>query len=282
MQGWLSLPAPPMMDIPDQQNTFAWQPLTPLGVAAFARASLARLLLVQLIVALLAAAIVVWFLHSAWFPSITTAVRQLPDRGQVRAGFLDWQGSSPFVLAQGRFLALTVDLQHQGTVRSPAHLLLEFGHNDLMIFSLLGYFQTSYPRNYNIPFNRGELEPWWGAWSPIFLALAAGSVITGLMLAWAFLATLYSIPAWLLAFFANRDLTWRGSWRLAGASVLPGALLLTGAILLYGLGALDLVRLALAAALHFVLGWVFIVAAAFVLPRNPAAPSAAANPFSRP
>ena len=270
------------MDTPDQNKTFAWQPFTPRGVAAFTGASLARLLLVQIIVALLAAGVVVWFLRTAWFPIITTAVRQLPDHGQLRAGFLDWQGPSPVVLGQGRFLALTVDLQHQGTVRSPAHLLLELGRNDLMVFSLLGYFQTSYPRSYTIPFDRGELEPWWGAWSPIFLALAAGFIIGGLMLAWAFFATLYSIPVWLLAFFANRDLTWCGSWRLAGASLLPGALLLTGAILLYGLGALDLVRLALAAALHFVLGWAFIVAAAFVLPRHPAAASAAANPFSRP
>jgi hypothetical protein len=270
------------MDTPDQHKTFAWQPLTPQGVAAFACASLARLLLVQLVVALLAAAVVVWFLYTAWFPIITTAVRQLPDRGQLRAGFLDWQGSSPVVLAQGHFLALTVDLQHQGTVRSPAHLLLEFGLSDLKVFSLLGYFQTVYPRGYTIPFNRGELEPWWGAWSPIFLALAAAAVLAGLMLAWSCLATFYSIPVWLLAFFANRDLTWRGSWRLAGASLLPGALLLTGAILLYGLGALDLVRLALAAALHFVLAWAFIIAAALLLPRHPAAPTAAANPFSRP
>ena len=35
-------------------STFAWEPLTPRGVAAFARARLGRLLLVQFIAALLA------------------------------------------------------------------------------------------------------------------------------------------------------------------------------------------------------------------------------------
>lgn len=269
------------MDAPPQNKPFAWQPLTPGGVAAFATASLSRLFTVQLVVALLAAAAVVWFLQAAWFPLVTAAIRQLPDQGRIRAGQLEWPGSSPVVLAQGHFLALTVDLNHEGEARSPAHLQVEFGRADFKIFSLLGYLQGQYPRRWSIAFNRPELLPWWGAWSPALLALAAGATITGLLLVWAVLATVYSVPAWLLAFFADRELRWRGSWRLAGAALLPGALLMTGAILLYGLGGLDLVQLAFTLALHLLVGWAYLFASPFWLPRHPGAPGVAANPFTK-
>jgi hypothetical protein len=99
--------------------------------------------------------------------------------------------------------------------------------------------------------NREELEPRWGAWKPAILAIAGGSVMIGLMISWIFLETIYGFIAWLFGFFSNRHLSLAGSWRLAGASLLPGALFLLGAIVLYGTGALDLVRLAVAAGVHF-------------------------------
>ncbi|HWV99859.1 MAG TPA: hypothetical protein VNZ64_09230 [Candidatus Acidoferrum sp.] len=270
------------MDAPDQKKTFAWQPLTPRGVAAFASASLARLLCVQCLVALAAAGIVVWFLHTAWFPPVINAIRQLPDRGQIQRGLLDSPAPSPSVLAQGRFLAFSLDLQHEGNARPPAHLLVEFGRSDFKVFSLLGYLQSRYPPGRTIPFNRPELQPWWGAWSPVFLALAATTVVAALMLTWALLATLYALPAWLLAFFADRHLPWRASWRLAGAALIPGALFMSGAILCYGLGALDLVKLGLAAAVHLLLGWAYLLASPFCLPRHPTIPKLPPNPFSNP
>ena len=81
------------MNASDDKAQFAWQPLTVRGVAAFASATLGRLLLVQFIVALLAAGTVVWFLHRAWFPMIGEAIRQLPPQGEIRSGRLDWPGS---------------------------------------------------------------------------------------------------------------------------------------------------------------------------------------------
>ena len=83
------------MSASDHKVQIAWQPLTARGVAAFARASLGRLLLVQLIVALLAAGTVVWFLQGCWFPTIGEAIRALPAQGELRAGKLDWKGTSP-------------------------------------------------------------------------------------------------------------------------------------------------------------------------------------------
>lgn len=267
------------MDAPLEKPLFAWQPITTRGVAAFARATFGRVLLVHFLVALVAAATVVWFFNTGWFPTITEAIRQLPAAGEIRSGKLDWREESPRRLAEGHFLALAVDLKHEGELRSPAHVEVEFGTTDVKIVSLLGFVQRSYPPGLIIAFNRDELEPRLGAWKPAILAIAAASVITGLMLSWIFLATLYSLAAWLFGFFSNRDLSLAGSWRLAGAALMPGALFLSGALVLYGAGALDIVRLAVAAGLHLLIGWFYLFAGVSCLPRHPQAPAAKANPF---
>lgn len=268
------------MDTADEKPRAVWQPLTPGGVAAFARASWGRLLVVQFIVALLAAGAGVWFLRTAWFPAIGEAISRLPEQGEIRGGRLDWHGDSPVLLADGRFLAIAVDLDHEGQARSPAHLQVELGRRDFQVFSLLGFVRGSYPAGRSVAFNHADLAPWWGAWSPAILAIVGGLALAGLILSWMLLATLYFLPAWLVGFFGNRDLRLGASWRLAGASLMPGALFLTAAIILYGLGALDLVRLGLAAALHLVIGWVYVVASPMALPRHPAAAEMKKNPFT--
>jgi hypothetical protein len=266
------------MNASDDKAQFAWQPLTVRGVAAFAQASLGRLLLVQLIVALLVAGTVVWFLHTCWFPIIGEAIRGLPPQGEIRSGSLDWTGPSPARLADGRFLAIIVDLGHTGGARSPAHVQVEFGRADLQVYTLLGVVRAAYPRDRALASNRMELGPWWGAWAPAILTMAAGSVVVGLMVIWACLATVYCVPAWLIGFFADRHCGLGGSWRLAGAALMPGALWMCAAILLYGWGALDLVRLAVAGAVHLVMGWVYLLASPLYLPRHPMV-AANSNPF---
>ena len=246
--GRLAAGAACVMDEPIRKPHFGWQPLTRRGVAAFAPGSVGRLLLVQFIVALLAAGAVVWFLQAAWFSAISEAITHLPAQGQIRSGTLDWAGESAVKLAENHFLALAVDPAHTGAVRSPAHLQAEFGRRDVEVIWLGGYLSIPYQRDWLLMFNRTELEPWWGAWAPPLLALAAALTISGLMLAWSVLASLYCLPAWLAGFMANRQLTLGGSWRLAGAALMPGALLMTAAILTYGLGALDPLQLAIAAA----------------------------------
>jgi hypothetical protein len=170
-------------------------------------------------------------------------------------------------------------LDHSGEARSPAHMQVEIGRTDCMIFSLFGYVQRAYPRGWAVAFNRTELGPWWGAWAPAILAMAAGLVVVGLMMTWACLATIYFLPVWLVGFFANRDLSLGGSWRLAGAALMPGALFMCAVVVLYGCGALDLVRLALAGALHLVMAWVYLIISPLCLPPHPAV-VVKANPFA--
>ena len=269
------------MEIGARSSTRAWQPLTPRGVGAFARAPSGRLFLLELVVALLAAGVVGWFAQSAWCPVLTAAIARMPDQGAIRHGVMDWRGAAPQVLAENRFLALSVDLPHAGEAHSPAHLQVELGMHDVQFSSLLGYERVAYWHRWTLPCNRVELTAWWGAWRPPLLALLIAGVVVMLFLSWNLMAWLYSLPALLVGFFANKDLSLVGSWRLCSAALMPGAVLMSAAIPLYRLGWFDLVGLSVALAAHFVLGWVYIVASVLRLERHPALSATESNPFMR-
>ena len=260
----------------------AWEPITPRGVAAFARATVDRLLLVQFIVALLVAIAVVWLLYDGCIPTIREAIRQLPAEGEIRTSRLDWRGDSPRLLAEGRFLAFSVDLDRAGNIRSPAHMQIEFNKDGIRFRSLFGFLETRYPSGWVIDFNRTELQPWWGAWQPWLLAIAAVGVIAYLMLSWALLAGLYALPAWLAAFYANRDLSLCESWKLSAAALLPGALLMAGSILFYALAGLGLVLLVFVFGAHILLGWVYLIISPWFLPPDSAGAIRRKNPFAPP
>jgi hypothetical protein len=263
------------------ESVVAWEPLTPRGVAAFARAPLSRLLLVQFVIAALAAAAVVWLLYDGCFPTVRAAIRNLPAGGAIRSGRLDWPEDAPQLLAEGRLLAFAVDARHSGLVRSPADVQIEFGRQSIRFSSELGFgfADWNYPADGTVAFNRTDLEPLWGAWEPEWLAVTLLAVVAGLMLLWAALATVYFLPAWLIGYFANRDLNFRGSWKLAGAALLPGALLLTMAIGLYDFGALNLIQFCFLFAMHPLPGWIYLLVSPLFLPRTKPAASPD-NPFS--
>jgi hypothetical protein len=261
-----------------EKSTFAWEPLTPRGVAAFARASFGRLLLVQIIIALIAAASVVWFLDDSVFPVVKTAIQNLPDDGEIRSAKLDWRGDSPKLLAEERFLALDVDLNHSGKINSPADVQIEFGKETIWSSALFGYTEIPYPPGEIFSFNRTELEPLWGAWTSTILFVAAVAAVIGLLASWWLLATIYFLPAWILGFFTNRDLNFRASWKLSGAALLPGALLMAAGILLYDFGAVDLVQFGFIFGAHFVLGWIYLFVSLLFVPGIPTA-LPKGNPF---
>jgi uncharacterized membrane protein YgdD (TMEM256/DUF423 family) len=259
------------------EPAFAWEPITPRGVAAFARASFERLFVVQALVALLAAAAVVWTLSDGIFPTIDRAIAQLPDAGEIHSGRLDWRDDSPLLLAEGRILAISVDLDHSGTLRSPADFQFEFGRDSLRIFSLFGVGEVFYPPGYIIAANQTDARPTWGAWAPDILGLTAIGVFLGLLVVWAVLATIYAIPVWLVCLFCNRDLNFRASWRVAGASLMPGALLVSLALVLYEMGGLDVLQLSLAFGLHLIIGWIYLFLSPMFL--NRVVPVGKKNPF---
>jgi hypothetical protein len=261
----------------DGKSIFAWEPLTPRGVAAFAHARLGRLWLVQFIVAVIVAASVAWFLDDSVFPVVKTAVQNLPAAGEIRSAKLDWRGDSPKLLAEGRFLAFDVDLEHSGKINSTADVQIEFGKETIWVSALLGYTEFPYPPDQTISFNRTDLEPLWGAWRAEILFIAAVATVILLIASWWLLATIYFLPVWMLGFFANRDLNFRASWTLSGAALLPGALLMAAGILLYDFGAVDLVQFGFIFGAHFVLGWIYLFVSLLFVPGISAAPPK--NPF---
>jgi hypothetical protein len=231
--------------------------------------------------ALLVAIAVTWFVRNSWFPAISAAIDRLPEQGSIQGGRLNWGADSPQLLAENRFLAIAVDLTHQGQARSPAHIQVEFGAAGVWIYSLFGSLQTFYPKSRAIDFNVKDLKPWWGAWAPVILAGVAASVVAGLMASWAALGCVYFLPTWLLGLYCDRELSFFGSWRLAAAALMPGALVMTAAIVLYGLGAVDVVRFMAAWALHLILGWVCVILGARATPKLSLGPQGKLNPFGR-
>lgn len=256
-----------------------WQPITFGGVAAFSRASLGRLFLIQFIVALLAGASVHCFLLSAWFPVIQKTIARLPETGAIRAGQLEWHGPSPSWLAEGTFLSIVVDPAGGSRTGQSADVQLELERNGFRICSLLGCAVVPYPKNWSIALNRAEADPWWGAWRPFLLIGIGAGVVTGMMASWLALATLYSVPLRLIAFYSDRKVNWSGCWRIAVAAQWPGALLMSGAIFLYGLNRLNFVGFLFAWLLHLVVGWIYIGIAPTRLPRLAGAPRRRGNPF---
>src|SRR5258708_27908030 len=67
---------------------FAWEPVTPRGVAAFSKATFGRLFFVELVVALLTAGGVVWCPATPWVSTAGEAIHPLPAQRANRNGRL--------------------------------------------------------------------------------------------------------------------------------------------------------------------------------------------------
>jgi len=260
-------------------SSASWQPITLGGVASFARASIGRLVIVQFIVALLAAGSVSCFMAVAWFPVVGMAIERLPEKGAIRRGQLDWTGASPCLLAETSFLSVTVDVANSQPTGQSADVQLEFHEGGFKIRSLFGSLTSPYPKDWTIALNRAEVEPRWGAWQPFLLVGIGVGVVIIVMAIWLVLATFYSLPLRLLSFYSDRVVSWSGCWRMAGAAQLPGALLMSGGILLYGFNRLNLIGVLFAWLLHVVVAWIYIGCAPTRLSRLSGSPRRRDNPF---
>jgi hypothetical protein len=263
----------------DHPLSSAWQPLTPRGIAAFSRARLGRLFLVQFIVALLVAGSVIWFLATIWLPTTRDAIRQLPETGLIQNGQLSSPRSIGGPLVENRFLAFVADVDGTSTAGLASDLRVEFHRQNFALCSLFGCLRFDYPQGSTVQFNRPELESWLAAWELTIYSAAGIAVVVWLFASWLLLATLYGPVARLYAFFKDRQLTVLGSWKLASAALLPGALLSAAGMVFYGLGWIDLLQFLILWALHLMVGWVYLFVSPLRLPRAPDATPGARNPF---
>ena len=250
------------------------------SVAFLATTSFKRLLLVQLLVACLVALTVWWFLQIAWIPRLEEAISRLPNRGEIRSGKLDWPADSPLLLTESPLVRMEIDLEGTAGINEMADLGFTLKREGVGVRSLFGFHEAPYPPDWVMPLNRDDLEPWWGARRPFILISIAGLVVALLFFSWCVLATLYSWPVYLLAFYLDRAATWWDCWKLAAAALLPGALVMSGALWLYSTQRLNLIGLLLALPIQLLIGWIYASCAPTYLPSLSLNPSQ--NPFATP
>lgn len=254
-------------------------PFTPRGLAALAQARPGRLLVVQCLMALALALVVLWFLASVYFPVVQQAINALPEVGFIRAQQLQLPAPFHEPLAMNHHLGIVVDPTQAAVATVASDLVLEFHRHDFVVCSLAGCAAWYYPAGSYIEFNKPALVPRWEAWKPHLLWMSAAAVFAAALTVWTLLAVLYMPGVKLLVFFRDRRADWSTCGRLAGAALMPGALVLMMALVFYGLEWIDLLKLGVFFALHFLVGWVYCVIAVGRLPGASSA-GAGANPFT--
>jgi hypothetical protein len=259
----------------------AWQPFTFGGVAAFATAKWRRLLTAQAVAAVLFAGISVWFLGHCYAPVVTGEIHRMPKGAALASGQLT--GVPDVSIYETKFLSIAITANDNADLDQGADVQIALRRDHVAISSMLssaiGSVEMGYPRLLSVDLSRTHLEPWWGAWGPIVVVAAGLGMAVALVLLWVALAWVYAPGAKLAAWFFDRQLTWPGAWRLACAALLPGAVLLTAGVVMYGSRMVDVYGLCYFGGVHFLAGWVYLLAAPAFAPRLSAGP-ARRNPFS--
>ncbi len=261
--------------VPEGQTPPAWQPFTFSGAAAFAAASLTRIMAVAFTLAVLIGVGSVASFYWTWGPALDEAVGHLPPAGEIREGRLIWPAAGATRLVDNQFLAIVVRVGAAPKPGQSADVQIELGESGATASSLLGHVTVDYPSRLVFVLSRTEAEPLWGAWRP-YVHLGIGvMVVCWLMVLWSLLAVGLVPPLRVYAYLADRVATCSACWRVAVACLLPGATLMGVAILLYGLSRITLVDLLLVNALHLVVGLVYLLIVPLRLPRR-------GSPFSPP
>jgi hypothetical protein len=231
------------------------------------------LLLVAALAALFVGAVGARFLAVGWWPVLNRAISQLPADSSIRAGRLVWPSSTVETLADNGLLAVVVNPTGQPRSGSGADVQVEFAPDGLDVASLLGYLAVPYPTGLDLPLNRTELEPRWGAWQPHLLVATGAIIALGLLVYWCLLAVPLAVVIRGYAWLLGRPTAWAGCWRLCVAALIPGALVLAIAVALYTNRQISLAEVLLAVGVQLFLSLVLLLFAPFWLPaREPASP----------
>jgi hypothetical protein len=184
------------------------------------------------------------------------------------------------VWAQHPMVTVIVDLDFAGTAGQVTDWQIELSRRSWRFRWVFGYADFPYRPEWNVPLNREDLGPWWGAWEPAVLAgIAAGTLIL-LLLVWCVLGAFYGLFMRGYGYFLDRNAGLMACWRAGQASLWTGALILDAALVLYGLKQLDFIGIVFAFGLHVIIAWFYVVAAPLYFPLlTPARPH---NPFAAP
>jgi hypothetical protein len=262
-------PAPVTPVSNEAAPAMAWQPFTFGGVAKFATAPLRRLFLVQLIFAVVTSASITWFASHAYGPVITQTIAQLPETAAIEGGEIT--GINTPITVQTKFVSVQIDTSNEPAFSELADCQIECrkmsGRACSLLRSVLGCIEFDYPSDHKFSLARSHLEPWWGARQPLIWALTFVALVVYMIVSWALLAIVWTFVAKLVAWFADRRLSWFGGWKVCSAALMPGVLLLALAARLYHWQAIDLIALSFFYVGHLVVGLVYVIGGAFKCPK---------------
>jgi|688.fasta_scaffold178239_3 hypothetical protein len=252
----------------------AWQPLTGGGVAAFAQATLVRVVVFQFAFAFAGAFALVLALRLAWVPTVEDALRQLPEHtANVKAGRLNWPGINLVVLGERPQLSLMVNPVEGTKTGQVSDIQAELLPDRLRVRGLLGFVDLAYPPELELPLTLTGGRAAWDAWRTSGAAVAGGLTAAGLIAGWWILATIYALPVWGIAVLGSRSPGAAGAWKLAAVSQLPATALLFGFLLLYAVRAIPPTGLGVGAVISLLSAWVWIAWAIAKLPASSATAS---------
>ncbi|WP_165109256.1 hypothetical protein [Limisphaera ngatamarikiensis] len=237
---------------------------------------------VLLALVLATASVAGWAL--AWSASrvLTPVVRVCLDAWEhplrCEGGRWAFPDARPHLVAETRDLAIVVDPEHSGGLRSPAMFQIQWGRQSLRVYGPLGWREWSFPADWTFELDPQVMRARWEAWRPfVWLTLGVGTAL-GLMGIWFACACVYGLGLAVMAVCLGR----RGSagliFRCGWAVQLPGAWLMTVAVAGYGQGWLDLADLVVAWVWHWVVTVLLVLVTPLGLPRR-AGKRGEENPF---
>ncbi len=240
-------------------------------MAAFARATLVRVMVFQFAFALAGAFALVLALRLAWVPTVEDALRQLPEHGaNVKAGRLNWPGTNSVVLGERPQLSLMVNPVGGAKTGQVSDIQAELLPDRLRLRGLLGFVDLAYPPDLELPLTLTGGRAAWDAWRTSGAAVAGGLTALGLIAGWWILATIYTLPVWGIAVLASRSPGAAGAWKLAATSQLPATALLFGFQLLYAVRAIPPTGLGVGSVISLLSTWAWIAWAIAKLPTSSA------------
>jgi hypothetical protein len=233
------------------------------------------------IVAAICGGAVIWFLNNCWAPPIEKAIARLPEQSAIRDGTLHWPHREASDLADNSFLAIHVQPGPAPEMASGSDLEFTFGSKEVDLHSLFGHLYIPYPKGWVISLNRAGAQPWWGAWKPVLLAVIGLLTMAALLLSWGCLGLVYAPLVKLVAFYADRQVSWPGAWKSATASLSTAGVLIAAGLVAYGMQELTLPGLLLLFAGHFLVQLICVLGMAMSLLPLPGT-AASRNPFHPP
>lgn len=240
-------------------------PLTFSGVASFASTGWGRLFLWQAIVIATIAGSLMLLLGQHWSPVLDTAIAQLPERGGLIEGRLQWPDSQTGTLAGNQFLRIIVDPKGEQLHGQIADLQIELRSESWVVGSIFGYAEFPYALE-TFHIDRKKQIPWWGSRRPFLLigiSLSIGLIYGVVSLLLGFVGIW---PSKTVAFFSDRQGGTGPLFRLGTAAWFPAGALLSAGSLCYALNLLPLMGLLSLIPLYFLIGWVYLFFSPFFLP----------------